>query len=650
MFDLFRSRDKAVRIMLGGMLLLVALSMLTYLVPNYNTGSAASDVVIAEIGKETITLPDVQRLVQNTMKGRQLPAEILPNYVPQMIDQMITERALVLEAERIGLEVSDADVATTIRQLVPALFQDGRFVGKEAYAAMLAQEGLTIDQFEADLKRQVLVTRLRNIAMEGTVVTNAEIEAQFKKKNEKIKVEWVKLTPEKYKNEVAPSQQEIADYFKANTANYQVPEKKNLTLLIADQAKLEATVNPTDVELQKTYDQNKETFRTPERVKARHILLKTQGKPASEEAAIKAKAESLLKQIKSGGDFAKLARENSEDSGADGKSGSAANGGDLGDWITKGQMVPEFEKAIFSLKPGQTSDLVKTVYGYHIVQTLQRQEAGLRSFAEVKSDLASQWKKQRVNDLMQQASDNAQKAWLKDPSHPEKIAADFNMQVAKFDGYGPGSDVPEVGPSADLDQGVSTLKKGDISPAVTAGTKVVLAQVTDVIPAHPAKLEDVQAQIKDTISQRRFENALRQHASELIEKANAMGGDLAKAAKAMGLEVKTSPEVDRAGNIEGLGSASYVSEGFGKPVGSIIGPITTPDRATIVSKVIARSAPDMAALAAQRNTIRDEIKSQRARDRNMMFEAGVKDMLVKQGKIKIHQPVIDRLLASYRTS
>jgi len=650
MFDLFRSRDKAVRIMLGGMLLLVALSMLTYLVPNYNTGSAASDVVIAEIGKETITLPEVQRLVQNTVKGRQLPPEILPNYVPQMIDQMITERALVLEAQRLGLEVSDDDVRATIRQLVPALFQDGRFVGKEAYAAMLAQENMTIDQFEADLKRQVLVTRLRNIAMEGTVVTDAEIEAQYRKKNEKIKVEYVKLTPDKYKNEVTPSAQEVSDYFKANTAQYQVPEKKNLTLLIADQAKLEASVNPTDTELQKVYDQNKEAFRTPERVKARHILLKTQGKPASEEAAIKTKAESLLKQIKGGADFAKLAKENSEDSGADGKSGSAAKGGDLGDWITHGQMVPEFDKAIFSLKPGQTSDLVKTVYGYHIVQTLERQEAGLRSFAEVKGELATQWKKQRVNDLMQQASDKAQQAWIKDPSRPDKIAADFNMQLAKFDGYGPGSDVPEVGPSSDLDQAVSALKKGEISQALTAGTKVVVAMVSDIVPAHPAKFEDVQAQIKESIAQRRYENTIRQHANELIEKAKSMGGDLAKAAKSMGLEVKTSPEVDRAGNIEGLGSASYISEGFGKPDGSIIGPITTPDRSTIVSKVIAHAAPDMSKLAAQRGTIRDEIKSQRARDRNMLFEAGVKDMLVKQGKIKVHQPVIERLLASYRTS
>src|ERR1019366_4014068 len=142
---------------------------------------------------------------------------------------------------------------------------------------------------------------------------------------------------------------------------YTSPEKKSLTVLVADQAKMEATVNATDADLQRMYSQNQEACRTPERVKARHILLKTQGKPAREEAAIKAKGENLLKQLKGGADFAKLAKENSEDPS------SGANGGDLGDWITHGQMVPEFDKAIFSLKVGETSDLVKTMYGFHIV-------------------------------------------------------------------------------------------------------------------------------------------------------------------------------------------------------------------------------------------------------------------------------------------
>src|SRR5664279_4668885 len=233
MFDLFRSRDKAVRILLGALLLLVAFSMLTYLVPNYSNGTSSSDTVIAEVGKDPITLAETQRLIQSTVRGRQLPPDILPTYIPQMVDQMITERAMVMEAERLGLQVSDSDVADSIRPMVPSLFPDGKFVGKEAYAAMLSQQNLTIDQFEADLKRQVMISRLRDIAMEGTIVTQSEIEAAFRKKNEKIKVEFVRLTADKYKAESQPTTQEMLDFYKANTARYTSPEKKNLTVLIA---------------------------------------------------------------------------------------------------------------------------------------------------------------------------------------------------------------------------------------------------------------------------------------------------------------------------------------------------------------------------------------------------------------------------------
>src|SRR5215467_2925697 len=378
MFDLFRSREKSVRILLGGLLLVVAISMLTYLIPNYNQGGGmGSDMIVAEIGKETITLPEVQRLVQSTMRSRQLPPEILPNYLPQMIDQLVTERAMMQQAQKMGFQVSDAELADTIRQMVPNLFPDGKFVGNAAYASLLAQQNLTIDQFESDMRRQILVARLRDIALEGTVVTPAEIEAAYRKKNDKLKVEWVKLNADKYKAESQPTAAEVQEYFKNNASRYTVPEKKNLTVLVADQTKLEATINLSDEELQKFYTQNQESFRTPERAKDRHILNMTKDKPAAEEAKLKAKADDLLKQVRAGADFAKLARENSEDPGSKDKGGEY-------EVQRNGQMVKPFEDAAFTLKPGQ-SDIVKTDYGYHVFQVVERQPAGIRPFAEVKA-------------------------------------------------------------------------------------------------------------------------------------------------------------------------------------------------------------------------------------------------------------------------
>src|SRR5262249_15993349 len=107
MFDLFRSRDKSVRILLGAMLVLVGLSMLTYLIPNYGDGTGADNQVVAKVGSENITLPQVQRLIQATMRGRQLPAELIPTYVPTIVDNMITDHALAYQAEKLGFEVTD---------------------------------------------------------------------------------------------------------------------------------------------------------------------------------------------------------------------------------------------------------------------------------------------------------------------------------------------------------------------------------------------------------------------------------------------------------------------------------------------------------------------------------------------------------------
>src|SRR5437868_10450846 len=123
MFNLFRSRDKAVRILLGGLLLLVSLSMLTYLVPSYNSGATgSSDIVVAEIGKDQILMPEVQKMIQMALRGQQLPPEFVPHYVPQIIQNMISERAMLYEAKRMGFEVSDSELASGIRAVMPPLF------------------------------------------------------------------------------------------------------------------------------------------------------------------------------------------------------------------------------------------------------------------------------------------------------------------------------------------------------------------------------------------------------------------------------------------------------------------------------------------------------------------------------------------------
>ena len=216
---------------------------------------------------------------------------------------------------------------------------------------------------------------------------------------------------------------------------------------------------------------------------------------------------------------------------------------------------------------------------------------------------------------------------------------------------GPGDPLPEVGVNKEFEDSVSSLKKGEVSQPVVlaAGAKYAMASCTGEIPAHPSAFEEVQGKVRDALMKDKLNKLVDQKATQLAEKARANGGDLAAAAKSMGLEAKTSDAVDRAGAIEGLGSAGMFPEAFTKPAGTIIGPSGISADSRVVCKVVEKVPADLSGLESQRVAIRDQIKTQKGQTRNALFEEGVRDALTKEGKIKVHQDVIDRMLASYHS-
>ena len=642
MFDLFRSRDKAVRILLGVILGVVALSMVTYLIPGgwVNGGGSADSNVLATVGDLTITAPEAQRVITNMMRGRNLPPEILTVYAPQMINNLIADRALAYEAKRLGFEATDAETADAVLHSLPQqLFKDGKLISKDLYAQVLAEQGLTIEQFETDIAQQVIISRLRDMIAAGVVISPLEVEQEYRKRNEKAKVEYVMIPSAKYTAEAQASEAELREYFDKHRADYQLPEKKSLAVLLLDPTTIQNDIQPTDAELHNMYRIMSDKFQTPERVKVRHILLKAD---ASNDAQVKVKIDDLEKQLKNGGDFAALAKKYSEDPG------SGSKGGDL-DWVTRGQTVKEFEAAAFSLPLNQISQPVKTTYGYHILEVLEKQPARTIPFEEARPVLIGQIRAQRVNDLLQKAEDKAVGALRKDPAHPEKAAADSKAQLFNMGGYAPGDPIPGVGVNKDIDAAVVTLKKGQVSPPVELpGNKIVIMDVMDIVPAHPASFEDVQSQIRTKLNGEKLQQLLHQKASELLAKATA-SGDLKKAAKEMGLEVKSPDEFTRSGAVEGVGSASTLADAFTKPPNTLLGPFSAQGN-VVVAQVVGHSEANMAEFATQRDGIRDELRNIKAREREGIFTAGLRKRLEQEKKIKVHDDVVKRLLESYTRS
>jgi peptidyl-prolyl cis-trans isomerase D len=652
MLNLFRSRDKLVRILLTAFLGIVGLSMVTYLIPGQGTtttGAPADTSVVASVGGNNLTTQDVSKVVQNMTRARQLPPGLLAVYVPQIVQQMISDRAMAYEAGRLGIQVSSDEVDNAIVDGLPAQYvKDGK-VDAATLSAMLQQQGVTLADLKSDTARELAVSRLKQIVGQGVVISQSEIDSEYHRKNDKIKVEYAIVSPAKYQAEAEPSDAETKAYYDAHKATFTAPEKHSLAIILLDPAKLSASLTPTDADLQKDYTANLDKFRTPERVKVSHILIKSD---AANDAQMKSKAEGLLKQLqadngnaaKLAADFAKLAKENSQDTG------SAVNGGEL-DWIVKGQTVPEFEKSAFSLQPGGLSGLVKTVYGYHILLVEAHEQAHVQPLDEVKGQLTVDYMQRATNNAMQNLGDKALALVRKDPQHPDKAVEQLGpaASLIRADNLQEGDPIPGIGVSKELSDAVAPLRKGEVTTGfvVLAGNKVAVAQVTDYQAAHPASFEEAKTDARNRARTEKLNKLVSDKAKELL--AKAQDGDLDKAAKAMGIEVKTSMDVKRDETIPEFGPVSTLADGFTKAAGSVFGPVSATGNGQAIVKVVAKTAASPADLPAQLASIRDSLKQNKVGERATLFEDGVRKRLEQEGKLKVHQDVISRIVQSYST-
>jgi peptidyl-prolyl cis-trans isomerase D len=540
------------------------------------------------------------------------------------------------------MEVSEEELASAIQTYIPQLFQGGKFAGKEIYSAYLQQMNTTIPEFERDLRKQILLQRIESLALEGIIVTPVQVQDDFRKRNEKIKVAYFQLSPDKYKSQVAATPEEISASFAQNRATYTIPEKRDYLLFVIDQQKMAASLTINEADLRRAYTEQHERFRVPERVQIRHILLKTADKPQNEVQAIRKRIDDLLKQVKGGADFAALAQKNSDDTA------SAVKGGDIG-WITRGQTVPEFEKAAFTLKPGQISDVITTVYGFHILKVEQKEPPHMRSFDEVRGDLQTEVQQVRASEKVQSLADQLRAALGRSAAEAGKIAEANDIKGVTVQKAALQDDLPGIGRNAQFSEAVSGLKKGGITPAVPiSASQLAVAQVLEVYPARPAELAEVLERVKSAVIDVKARKLLADKTKEADAKIKA-GEDLAAVAKALGADVKTtSTEFSRDGAAEGLGAAAQIEGAFSKQVGGIAGPFNLPGGTCFV-KVLARTEADMERLAGQRESIVNSLKNQAGRDRRELFTDGLVDTLVKQKKIKIHDDNIKRLVSSYRS-
>jgi peptidyl-prolyl cis-trans isomerase D len=642
MFNLFRSRDKLVRYLLGAMLLVVAASMVTYLIPNtgYTNTTDGSDPILADVGNLKVTLAETQAAVDRMVKSGRMPADALEGYLPQFVDQMIQERAIASAYEAMGIRITDEEVLIGLISVYPQFFQNGKLTSKDQLEQQLAAQGLTLQDGIEGMRQALILRKVQNITSTSVVVTPQELEQALAQAHERSQIAYIAFPPAKFRDQVKPTPEEVRQSFEQDRARYMVPEKRSFQVLVADQAKIAASLVVSDAQLRQAYSGSMDNFRMPERVKARHILLMTQGKSDAEKKQALTKAQDLLKQLRGGADFADLAKKNSQDPG------SAQNGGDLG-FIVRGQTVPEFEKVAFTAKPKEISDVVTTQYGYHIIQVMEKEPARVKPFEEVKTALAEELKKQEVNDKTQSFADQARAELEKSPGSAAEIAKKLNLELVSVNKAGSGEAIPGLGASPEIDSTLAGMKPKDVSQVLSLpANRLVIVVLNEVIPQRKADFADVEAQVRDRLVLQKAQQLAVDAATSAAAKVRA-GEDIEKVAKSLKLEATKSADFGRVDSVEGLGPATYVADAFKKPVGSVIGPVMIQDR-NVVYKVLNRQSANPKDFDQERESILVSLKQQKARIQYDLLLDSIMSKLRADKKLKIHPDAMQRLVAQYK--
>ena len=641
MLDKMRRHKNYLKWSLG----LVVVTFIAFYIPSFldTSGSyvgATSQDVVATVNGRDIRGLDFQRRYQSQIQSYQqaygagVNEQLLRQLGidQQILQQMVDEQAALTEAERQGIRVSDEELAQQIFA-IPALQENGRFIGEQRYEQLLAsqQPPMTKGDFEENLRRSMMIDKLRSALTDWMAVSDAELEREYKARNEKVKLQVVALTADKFRDKVTVNDADVASYYDAHKAEYRKGEQRKVRYLLIDrdQLKSRVTVSPQDVEA--AYNANIQQYQTPEQVRASHILLKTDGK---DEAAVRKQAEDILKQARApGADFAALAKKYSEDEG------SKATGGDL-DYFSKGRMVPQFETAAFAMQPGQISDLVKSQFGFHIIKVIDRKPASTRSLDEVRAQILDMLTSQRVD---QQIADRTRDldTRITKPADLDAVAKESGVTAAESGFFAREDPVPGIGPAPQVTASAFELKDGEVGKALQSPRGPMYITVTGKRDPYVPKLDEVKARVRDDVIKVRAAELSKQKAAE-IASALRSAKDFAAAAKAQGLEAKDTQLIARGSPLPDIGVSPEVDKvAFSLPAGGVSDPIST-NNGTVIVRVAERADVTPDAVKQAKDTFRTQLLNER---RERFFSAYMAK--AKQGmKIQVNEDVVRRVIGA----
>jgi peptidyl-prolyl cis-trans isomerase D len=531
------------------------------------------------------------------------------------IEQLVDDELIVQAARAQGLDVSPQELADAITH-DPSFQDNGHFIGAERYQSLLRGAGASVETYEDAVRRRLLGDKYRHLLAAGVTVTDDDVQRELQRRLEKTTVDYISLDAAA----VAagkPSDSDLAAYYQAHGDRYRRGEGRTGIYVLVNPRELLAGVTVPEADIRAAYDRDAQTrYTTQEQRHAAHILFKVPADASPEATAkIQAKAQDVLRQVRAGSDFTALAKKYSEDS-------TAAAGGDLG-FFGHGQMTTEFEQAAFSLPAGQTSDLVRTTYGFHIIKVLDTRAASSTPFEAVHDRIRDEMQIDRARSLATERAKSlataARASSLADAARAQGLATKDTGPVR------PGDAIPDLPGSQAAVTRLIGLRKGEISEALPIPEGQIVVQATGTLPDEARPLQEVRDKVEqDWLTERRL----------ALVKEKAAGG-LAAVARAFKSEVKHQDALTRGASLPGIASTPELERQMtALAPGSVGDPVAVGTSLVLLEVKSRDQRPDE--MASQRDATRDNLLTQQ---RDRLLRAVVRQ-LRDSGDVHVNAPMV----------
>jgi len=572
-----------------------------------NSGGGNKPNVVATVNGEEISAERFRRTQANVIDQyeRMTRQRMTPEMIErlginqQVINELVNDAMIAQGAAREGIRVSDEELRGRIQEM-REFQEDGRF-SRDRYLRILRQVRLEPGEFEVEMRRQLVRRKLEELVKDGIKASEDEVREAYTTRNERVRAMWASIETQSLTSKVTVADGELDPYVKAHQAQFTRPERRRVQYVVVSPQPQPQSISDLDAEAY--YKEHAAEFEQPRRVHVAHVLVRVPPVGGSEaENKAKAKVEDVLKRARAGEDFAKLAREVSEDTA------NASQGGDLG-FVGPGELVPQFEKAAFALKKGElSSGPIRTAFGYHAIKVLEIKEGGRAPFKEASGKIKDKLASERSEALARAKADEMR--------GPLQTAKDFTAEARKLGlepreaAAGRGDALAGIGREPRLDEALFSLAMGGVSPAVKTASGYAIVKVVDQMPGGVPPLAEIKDRVIEAIKRERAE-AMAVERAKALAASLAKGGDFAAVAKADGFATGET----------GLFSRAEPPKERSLPGGVLVGALSTalgqvsePVRAgaaVYVVKTLERQPPDPDGFAKQRGDLEKQILEQK---------------------------------------